>query len=479
LASLTSRRTRRLGCLPPFERTIVPDYSILRTSLRLLLLLVSGTSIAAAQRPNTQPSNEGPTLTVERVIAAAVATHPRLGAAREMVNAARGTRLTARSWTNPFFSVETEESDAASAGGTAVTARETMTTATLPLEPIYQLRSRSGRASAELRATEADLRSARNDIAVRAATVYYEAALAQVRVDGLEEVQTWLDSLVAYTRARVREGAAAEVDFIRLQVEQDRAGTDLAFALVDRARSRADLALLIGTDSFRIDPAVGATAFPSGTPAVSTLETLTAIARVHRPEIAAARERVAAAGFGVSVERNAVIREVGVMAGVKNMAGTRSLMAGLSLPLPIFDQNRGEIQRAEAQRRIATFDREIVERQVVAEVRAAYTAAATLNAQASKIDGVMLRRAEESRRIAEGAYREGATSLTQVLDAARALVEARETYYRALFARNKSLIDLNAAIGSDNVTATPAATSSFDGSTTVDDGRPTAHGGIR
>jgi outer membrane protein TolC len=63
----------------------------------------------------------------------------------------------------------------------------------------------------------------------------------------------------------------------------------------------------------------------------------------------------------------------------------------------------------------------------------------------------MLQRAEESRRIAEGAYREGATSLTQVLDAARALVDARDVYYRAVFARNQSLIELNAAIGSVNL----------------------------
>lgn len=417
-------------------------------------------------------------MTVDRVVATAVATHPQLSAAREMVNAARGTRLTARSWTNPFFSVETEESDAVGTGGTAATARETMTTATLPLEPIYQLRSRAGRASAEVRATEADLRSARRELAVRAASVYYEAALAQVMVDGLEEVQIWLDSLVAYTRARVREGAAAEVDLIRIEVEQDRAGTDLAFARVDRARSRADLTSLIGTDSFRIDPAVAATVLLAGR-AAPTLEALTAMAKTRRPEIAAADARLTAAGFGVSVERNAIIREIGVMAGVKDMGGTRSLVAGLSLPLPIFDQNRGEVQRAEAQRRIAAFDRQNSERQVVAEVRAAYSAATTLDAQVSKIDGVMLRRAEESRRIAEGAYREGATSLTQVLDAARALVDARVTYYRALFQRNRSLIELNAAIGSDDVMAIPQATAPSEDSRAVDVGRQTANGGIR
>jgi cobalt-zinc-cadmium efflux system outer membrane protein len=117
--------------------------------------------------------------------------------------------------------------------------------------------------------------------------------------------------------------------------------------------------------------------------------------------------------------------------------------------LPIFDRNRGEIQRAQAEQRAAEFDRESAQRLVVAEVRAAYSAVSTLGAHASKIDRVMLQRAEEARRIALGAYREGATSLTQVLDAARALVEARESYYRTMFARNQSIFELNAAIGGE------------------------------
>lgn len=456
----------------------MPDNSILRISLCLLLFPLLAGSPASAQRATLPPSNQGPPLSVDRVVAAALSTHPSVGAAREMVNAAGGSRRTARSWTNPTFSFQTEESDVAGAHGAATTARETMTTAMLPLEPIYQLRSRAARATAEVRAAEADLRSARRKIALRAVSTYYETALAQVMVEGLGEVQLWLDALVSYTGTRFREGAAAELDLIRLQVEQDRAGTELALARVDFARSRAELTSLIGTDSFRIDPVVAANVTPAGR-AAATIEALTAIAKSRRPEIAAADARVAAAGFGVSVERNAFIRELGVMAGVKDMAGTRSLVAGLSLPLPIFDQNRGEIQRADAERRVAVFDRAISERQVVAEVRAAYSAATTLEAQVSKIGGVMLRRAEESRRIAEGAYREGATSLTQVLDAARALVEARETYYRAVFARNMSLIELNAAIGSNDLTAIPASGESAVGSVAVHESRNKTDGGIR
>jgi outer membrane protein TolC len=59
----------------------------------------------------------------------------------------------------------------------------------------------------------------------------------------------------------------------------------------------------------------------------------------------------------------------------------------------------------------------------------------------------LLRRAEESRRVAEGAYREGATPLTQVLDAARTLSEARQLYYRIIFAREQAVIALNTSLG--------------------------------
>jgi cobalt-zinc-cadmium efflux system outer membrane protein len=149
----------------------------------------------------------------------------------------------------------------------------------------------------------------------------------------------------------------------------------------------------------------------------------------------------------VSVERSSIVRELGLMAGAKSTAGIRSMLAGLSFSLPLFDQNRGEIQRAEAERRIAVADRESAERMVTADVTATFAAVETLSAQLARMQDGLIRRAEEARRVAEGAYREGATPLTQVIDAARALTDARALYYRALFARAQAVIELNSSFG--------------------------------
>jgi cobalt-zinc-cadmium efflux system outer membrane protein len=150
------------------------------------------------------------------------------------------------------------------------------------------------------------------------------------------------------------------------------------------------------------------------------------------------------------------------MVGVKRTEGTSSLMAGLSLPLPILDQNRGHVARADAERDLAAAELAITERTVGAEIRGALEAARLLSQRAQLLAGDrggqpvrFLARAAETRRISVGAYQEGAVPLIQVLDAARAWGEARVTFYRTLFAQHESIIAVLAAGGTDLFNAIP------------------------
>jgi cobalt-zinc-cadmium efflux system outer membrane protein len=386
-----------------------------------------------------------PILNVDSVISMVSRSNPRIGAAFEASQAARGARRTAGAWTNPTFTYQVENAGFPGQDSPRGLDKETSAFAMLPLEPAYQLRPRIARASAEVRAADADLRTTRRDITLQAVAAFYSTALAQVEVAGLADNRAWLDSLIRYAGARVKEGAAAEVDLIRLEVERDRAETDLALARVVLARSRSMLASLIGSNDFEIDVA---TAARPEMPRRSIPDLAVALATAGRvrPEIAAAQARLDAASSGVSVQRSSIVRDIGLMTGAKSTEGIRSMLAGVSFSLPLFDQNRGEIQRAEAERRIALADRESAERMVTADVTATFAAVETLSAQLARMQDGLIRRAEEARRVAEGAYREGATPLTQVIDAARALAEARKLYYRALFARAQAVIELNSSL---------------------------------
>jgi cobalt-zinc-cadmium efflux system outer membrane protein len=214
-------------------------------------------------------------------------------------------------------------------------------------------------------------------------------------------------------------------------------------ARIDLARELAELSVFTGIeiDSVSVDPR---TSSPTSAMLLSSPDSLAALALARRPDVAASFNRVQAAAAGISTERRAIVREIGAMAGVKKMEGERSLMAGLSIPFPLFDRNAGEIQRAQAEQRAAAFEYDQVRRRVGSEIRAAFGATVALESALNKTRNLVAR-AEESRRIAEAAYREGAIPLTQVIEAARALADARQADARAYFGWRAAFIELTSS----------------------------------
>jgi cobalt-zinc-cadmium efflux system outer membrane protein len=444
---------------------------------------------AGAQTAMLPPSSPAAVvLTLGQVVDSAVARYPAVEAARARARAARGARTTAGVLGNPMLAYQVE--NAPFPGGAPVTgmARENMTTATLPLAPLYQRGARVRQADAAVRAADADARAARQRVALDAARAYYRTAVATVSADAAENLARWLDSVVAYNRTRVSQGVAAEADLIRSQLERDRAAADAGMEAAELARARADLAAFVGdpeTASLELAVALedAPLAMPAPTPsgavpaaaavaAGTTSRTRTTDAPItaapvdRRPDVLAARERLSAASAGVAVEQRMIIRELGATLGVKQSAGTSSMVAGVSVPLPLFDQNRGELTRARAEHDAAGFDLAARERTARAEVIGAEAAACILTERAGVLaardsagrGAAYLARADEARAIALGAYREGAVSLLQVLDAARAWGEARVAYYRTLYAQHEAVLALLVARGDDLAAALPTLT---------------------
>jgi outer membrane protein, heavy metal efflux system len=419
-------------------------------------------------------------VTMRQLLDSVAARHPLIEAARARVRAARGSRTTAGAFGNPMLMYQVENAPLPGREAPPME-REAMITGTFPLEPLYQRGSRVRRADAELRVAEAEAAVERQRVMRDAARTYYRTALAQIGLEVARDVAGWLDTVVTYNRARVKEGVAAEADLLRSELERDRAVAEATMQEADLARSRAALAAYLGEPiapsglivaiddapfplpDVSADPIVSAVATrPIASPDPSTTAappTVADRALAGRPEMRAARQRLAAAGAGVTSERTMLIRQVGATVGTKRSAGTTSLLAGVSLPFPLFDQNRGELARATAERDAAMFELAAQERAVRADVIAASEAAHLLTQRATALarGGSYLARADEGRRIALGAYREGAIPLIQVIDAARAWAEARLTFYQTLFAQHESVFDLLVAEGAELTTAIPVA----------------------
>ena len=383
------------------------------------------------------------------VLDSVAASYPLAEAAQARVRAARGARRTAGAVINPIFDYEV--ANAQLPGGAVPTmSREVMTTLMLPLEELYQRGPRVRRADAELRAAEADARVASQRILLDAAMAYSRVALGQVSVDASRDVVAWLDTVVTYNRSRVREGAAAEADLIRSEVERDRALADAAIQEAGLAQARAELAAFLG------DPEQQqATEFAVVAEDVPMLGPLTARnIPQDQPQVQAARERSSAAQAGVAAERSMFVRQIGATVGTKRSDGVSMLVAGVSLPLPLFDQNRGGSERARAENDVAQLELSGEQRRAKAALIGATAAARLLTDRLTALAGhdstgdvAYLKRADEGRRIALGAYREGAVPLFQVIDATRAWADARAAYYQLVYAQHQSILELLVARG--------------------------------
>lgn len=413
-------------------------------------------------------------VTLAGVLQRAVAQHPLVDAARARVAGARGARLTARSLANPILTYQVENAGFPGSAPPAGLDREISTFATLPLEPLFQRWPRVRRADEQVRAAEAELELARRTVALDAAQAFYRVALAQAAAEGATDVRDRLAELADYTSARVKEGLTSEGDLIRVQVELDRAEASLALERVELARARGELLPYLGVDMTAtrrldsvlvvIDTTVGGAA-PSavgGPLALAPLDVYLARARVARPDLVAARARVAAAQAEAGYQRTLTVRQLGATFGSRRIGGANTMIAGLSVPLPLFDQNRGEVQRAAGERSAVEHELAWRERQVAAQVAAAHQAASLLAAQRYRLSGSAIGRAEEARRIALVAYREGAATLLQVIDVSRTLAEVRLAYYRTLFAERASLLELNVVSGSELLDTSSSPTSSLD-----------------
>jgi outer membrane protein, heavy metal efflux system len=299
------------------------------------------------------------------------------------------------------------------------------------------------RAKAEVGVASADAVRERQTIALAAASAFYRASLAQVRLEAAHDLVMWLDSIVAYNRVRVKEGAAAELDLLRSEVERERLGAEEAMLSVDFLNASAELRTFTG-DSLGVPIAINSVPFAVPV-SQQTFDALIA----GRPDVQAAGRRVEAARAGIGVERSMIVPDISAVLGVKQTGGASSLIAGASMPFPLFNQNRGEIARASAGRDIAAFELAATERMARSELAAAEQAVRVLTERATALAAGFLARADEARRITLGAYRENALPLLNVIDAARAWGDARGTHYQMLFAQQESVLRLVVARGGD------------------------------
>src|SRR5206468_12720791 len=120
-----------------------------------------------------------------------------------------------------------------------------------------------------------------------------------------------------------------------------------------------------------------------------------------------------------------------------------SLGIFFSLPLPVFNRNQGEIERARQEQQQIAVKIKALQVSIKNEVDNAYVQYMTAQDLLNRIERRMLQQAREVRQTTEYSYRRGEASFVELLDAQRAFKHTMQGYNeaRAEYARSLYLID--------------------------------------
>jgi len=353
------------------------------------------------------------------LLAQAQATAPRLAEAAAGVRQAEGLARQAAARPNPELGIEVQNFNGTGPfRGTGMA--ESTYSVGLPLELGGKRSARIDAGRAGLDAARARLGQSRADYGFELAAAYAEAEAADRQVALAQESLTLAGEDLRVAKALVDAGKEAELRSLQAQAGVTSARASLDAARTARVGAFARLTALAGSSVPFTSLAESLLQRPTPAGLDRTIEALAV------PAVQAAQAEREAAARRVRVERTRAIPDVRLSAGVRrsNADNATAMVAGLSVPIPIFDQNRGnitaaqgELQAAEARLNAARLDAEAELRTALFQIEAASSRAAA----ASQGEAT----AQEAYRLTRIAYEAGKSPLVELINARRALAEAR------------------------------------------------------
>jgi len=382
-------------------------------------------------------------ITLETAIQRVLASSPDLAAAAEAVRAKEGDARQASLWPNPELIGEAENFGGTGDQENFETAEYTVSLAQ-PIDVSGKIRRRATAADYERRMSGWDYETTRLDLITSTRKAFADLVAAQRKVDLTNELARLADSLAAAVDARVQAGKVSPVEGTRIAVVRSAARVEALRAEQELSTARAALSALWGDASSPIGWAEEDSSPEAGLPPSETLETLLAGA----PEAARWSDEIALREAEFDLARATTFPDVTASFGARRFAENDdyAFVAGLSIPLPVFDRNQGAIaaatsRRTETERRRAAF----LARQR-ADFRAAYDAVRRAEISVRSLDGRIIPAAQSVFSATTVGYQAGKFSLIDLLDAQRTLFEAQVQGVEARSELTKALADLERLI---------------------------------
>ncbi len=273
---------------------------------------------------------------------------------------------------------------------------------------------------------------------------YQHAAIARERIELLRENVNQLGQLVKLNEVRVNAGYTAEGDLIKVRLEAQRLDYSVRKAMIEYDRAKIALQKAMGEASFEAEFELAERL--NFKPTALNLQALQEAA-LRRSNIKLGEARLEKAQALLQLERANARPDLTASFGYKRNGQDNALYGALSIPLPLYSKNQGNIARSEAEVAVVEAELKFERAVVLAELTAARRTVEANERQIEALRTEFLRNADESQQVSLAAYREGATDLLHLIDAQRTRTQAQELYFQALADYQLAIHELERAAG--------------------------------
>lgn len=359
------------------------------------------------------------TMTIDR--------NPRLAQVTWAVDAARGRALQSGLYPNPVLSAAGDEiSDITGPGGIWVApfvTQEFVTANKLGLSKAAALK--------EVDQATLTVVSERYRLFTDVRQNFFELVTLQRRVEILGELIELAEKSVQHASQLLKAKEASELDVVQLEFDLERYRADLEATNKMLPAAFRRMAASIGVNDLPNTPVVGDLYL---TLPDYDLERLRVYILGIHPDVRSAQIGVEKAQLVLKRAMVEPVPNVSVGAGYvsQNQNKSQDWAIGASLPVPLWNRNQGNINAARAQVSEALNEVGRVENDIVNRLALSFTNYAAARKRAEKYKSAILPKAEQSYQLSLKAYQGGQFAYLRVLEAQRAVAEARLEYLRSL-----------------------------------------------
>ncbi|WP_439625540.1 TolC family protein [Gemmata sp.] len=395
-----------------------------------------GAVVQASAEVPADPQHTQPLSRVDEFVGFAVAQNPRIGRATIAIDAAQGRFVQAGLYPNPELAASYDEIGDRTGPGILSVPRLTQTIVTGK-----KLKLSQAVAAREVDQAALGLLGERYAVAAAVRADFYQALALQQRIGVLAELARLADESVENGRVLLKAQKIAKLDLIQIEIERERIQTDLHSVEKELPAAYRRLAATAGNSALPIAAVAGSL---DGLPDYDLEATRVAVLATH-PDVRTAKVGIDRAQAAVRRAEAEPIPNVTVLGGFVRQFENKSYdgTAALSMPLPVWNRNQGNIREAKAELARAALNVTQVENELADRVATAFQTYAAARERAERYRTELIPRAEETFKLSLDAFKGGQFEYLRVIEAQRTMAELRLERNRALSEAWKAAAELS------------------------------------